>query len=217
MAKRNFRRIVALVATKGGVGKSTLAACLAAELHRRGHDLALLDCDPQRTLAAWHGNDGPLHQIPLGVANGEAVTPSLAKLAEQHPVVLVDTAGFQNRDSLAVLAQADLALVPFAPTPADAFGTAQTVALLREVNATKERRSRPVQVALVANGMSRSALAAHIRREVAATGTKVLEACLHRRVAYAEAFLGGTAPCWMGSAARPAADEIAALATEIGF
>lgn len=217
MAKRNFRRIVALVATKGGTGKSTIAACLAGELHRRGHQIALLDADPQRTLSAWHDNDGPLKAIPLGAASGASVTPALRELAEQNQVVIVDTAGFQNRDTLAVLALADLALVPFAPTPADALGTAQTVALLREVNATVERRKHPVQIHLVMNSASRGALVGHIRHEVEATGIRVLAAGLHRRVAFAEAFLGGTAPCWMGSAARPAAEEVAALASEIGF
>lgn len=215
--KRKHPRIVALVATKGGTGKSTIAACLAGELHHRGHHVALLDTDPQRTLTAWHDNDGQLKAIPIGAANGASVTPSLQDMAKQNAVVIVDTAGFHNRDTIAVLALADMALVPFAPTPADALGTAQTVALLREVNATVDRQGRPVQIALLMNSTGRGALAAHIRNEVAATGARLLDACLHRRNAYAEAFLTGTAPCWMGSSARPAAEEVAAVANEIGF
>lgn len=215
--KRPTRRVLALVATKGGTGKSTIAACLAAELHRRGLQPAMLDADPQRTLSAWHSNRGPLQAVPLGAATGASVLPSLQSLATQHPLVIVDTAGFQNRDTLAVLSLADTALVPFAPTPADAIGTAQTVALLREVNATVERRKNPVRLALVMNNVTRSALVAHIRGEVAGTGADVLAASLHRRVAYAEAFLAGSAPCWMGAAARPAADEVSALADELGF
>jgi chromosome partitioning protein len=214
---RRYPHIVALVATKGGTGKSTVAACLAGELHARGYAVALLDTDPQRTLTSWHDNDGPLKAIPIGTANGASVLPALQSMAAQHSVVIVDTAGFQNRDTLAVLTLADLALVPFAPTPADALGTAQTVSLLREVNATVERRKNPVQITLLMNSAGRGALVPHIRAEVAATGARLLEASLHRRVAYAEAFLAGSAPCFMGSAAKLAAAEVAAIANEISF
>jgi chromosome partitioning protein len=225
MAKTNYpakRRkhhphVVALVATKGGTGKSTVAACLAGELLARGYKVALLDTDPQRTLTSWHDNDGPLKAISIGTANGASVAPALQRMAAQHSVVIVDTAGFQNRDTLAVLALADFALVPFQPTPADALGTAQTVALLREVNATVERRQKPVRIALLMNSAGRGALVPHIRAEVAATGAQLLEASLHRRVAYAEAFLSGAAPCFMGSSAKAAAAELAAMADEIGF
>lgn len=214
MSKQKHK-VIALVATKGGTGKSTIAACLAGEFLKRGRDVALLDVDPQRTLSAWHSNEGPLLVIPIGAASGATVSPSLISLSAQHQLVIVDTAGFQNRDTLAVLALADLALVPFSPTPADALGTAQTVAMLREVNMTVERSKKPVEVVLVMNNNGRGALVPHIRREVGATGARLLQSSLSRRVAYAEAFLGGTAPCWMGSSAKMAADEIACLASEI--
>lgn len=217
MTKTKGHRVIAAVSTKGGTGKSTVVACLAGELRQRGINVALLDADPQRTLSSWHDNDGPLGEAPLGAANGVSVIPTLQAMAKQHTVVLVDTPGFSNRDTLAVLSLADIALVPFAPTPADALGTARTVATLNEVNATVDRQGRPVQVALLMNSTGRGALVAHIRNEVGATGARLLKTSLHRRVAYAEALLAGTAPCWMGSSAKQAAEEVAALADELGF
>ncbi len=47
-------KVIALVSSKGGAGKTTLAACLAAELSNRGIDVALLDVNPQQTLSDWH-------------------------------------------------------------------------------------------------------------------------------------------------------------------
>jgi cellulose biosynthesis protein BcsQ len=38
--------ILALAVSKGG-GKSTIAACIAAELHRRKKPVSMLDADPQ--------------------------------------------------------------------------------------------------------------------------------------------------------------------------
>ena len=225
MAKSNSKRapaarrprIIALTSTKGGSGKSTVAACLAGELHHRGIRVALLDVDPQRTLTAWHGRDGPLQAITAGTANGATVTAAIKSLSLQADVLLIDTPGFSNRDTLAVLAMADTALIPFQPTPADALGAAQTVMLLREVNQTVERSSNPVRIALLMTSAGRGGLVAHIRTQVAATGADVLQAVLGRRVAYQEALLDGTAPCWMGRSAAAATAEISALADELGL
>jgi chromosome partitioning protein len=48
---------IAVVATKGGVGKTTLATCLAVELAKTAQ-VALLDLDPQQSLADWWGRRG---------------------------------------------------------------------------------------------------------------------------------------------------------------
>ena len=57
--------ILTLANSKGGGGKTTIAACLAAELSKRGNTVVLLDADPQRSLTTWHGNDSQLGELPL--------------------------------------------------------------------------------------------------------------------------------------------------------
>jgi len=44
---------VAVIARKGGVGKSTIAGNLAVALEEIGHAVVALDADPQGSLAAW--------------------------------------------------------------------------------------------------------------------------------------------------------------------
>ncbi len=48
--------IIGVVSMKGGVGKTTLTANLAAAFGRRGHRVAVIDVDPQNGLA-WHFTD----------------------------------------------------------------------------------------------------------------------------------------------------------------
>lgn len=47
--------IIAVVNEKGGVGKTTTAITMAAGLARRGHTVALVDCDPQGHVAKYLG------------------------------------------------------------------------------------------------------------------------------------------------------------------
>ena len=57
--------IIAFITIKGGSGKTTLSACLGAELTKRGHQVLLIDADPQGSLTAWHGNGSQMQAIPL--------------------------------------------------------------------------------------------------------------------------------------------------------
>ncbi len=46
-------RVIAIVSSKGGVGKTTIAQCLAVEALRQGVAAAILDSDPQGSAADW--------------------------------------------------------------------------------------------------------------------------------------------------------------------
>ena len=46
--------VITIAQQKGGAGKTTLVAQLAAALASGGARVALLDIDPQKSLSAWH-------------------------------------------------------------------------------------------------------------------------------------------------------------------
>ena len=71
--------VIVFASRKGGSGKSTLTAHLAAQVHRQSRPILLIDSDPQGSLTLWHkmrGNGEP----PLCTAT-EAVG-DLIKTAE---------------------------------------------------------------------------------------------------------------------------------------
>ncbi len=58
MVKKQPMRVIALAATKGGVGKSTLTATLAVRAAQDCPRVALVDHDPQLSLSSWHDRRG---------------------------------------------------------------------------------------------------------------------------------------------------------------
>ena len=53
MTERPTGKIISFASTKGGVGKTTAAAAIAAEFALDGYKVAILDCDPNGHLARW--------------------------------------------------------------------------------------------------------------------------------------------------------------------
>jgi chromosome partitioning protein len=65
--------VIVFASRKGGSGKSTLTAHLAAQVHRRSRRILLIDSDPQGSLTLWHkmrgSGDPPLCTATEAVAD----------------------------------------------------------------------------------------------------------------------------------------------------
>ena len=207
--------VITLATSKGGAGKSTLARSLAAHWQFVGHTPALVDADPQRTLANRHDPAGKLGGIPLIAEPEERVGEAIAELRRKHRPVLVDTAGFRNRTTIAALVATDLALIPLKPSAEDVDAAVATYELIGEVNETPERKSRPIRAAMVLTmTMGGTVIARHVRAQLEAEDYPVLKAEMVNRVAYPETGIDGLAPSVTdpdGAAAR----DIAAIAQEL--
>ncbi len=46
-------KVLAILSQKGGVGKTTLATCLAVAAEQAGKEAAIIDLDPQATASFW--------------------------------------------------------------------------------------------------------------------------------------------------------------------
>lgn len=203
--------IIVLFAIKGGGGKTTLAACMAAQLMSRDKPVALVDADPQRSLTEWHDRDGPLATLTIATDATEKAAVRATELAKKATVI-VDTPGFAAREQLALLAVADKVVIPCRPSAIDARRALEALELVETVNRTRRKKAQAV---VVMNGASRSAVVGHIRNELVAGGAKVLGSEVAQRTAYVEAELYGSGPCFMGRSAQKAADEIAAVTAEV--
>jgi chromosome partitioning protein len=127
--------IIALAGQKGGSGKSTVAACLADELHRRGLSVAVVDADPQGTLTVWREQrpedvDGPMvgHRPELLTSTDVSDADDLMQRLDYDHVV-IDVPPGTARPQRAVMLLADLAILPCGPGYSDIWSLAETAEL----------------------------------------------------------------------------------------
>jgi chromosome partitioning protein len=207
--------VVTLATSKGGAGKSTLARSLAAHWFALGHRPALIDADPQRSLANRHDPNGRLAGLPIIAEPEERVTEVIEEFRARHAPVIVDTAGFRNRTTIGALVATDLAIIPLKPAIEDVDAAIATHNLIQEINQTEEREGRPIKVVMILTMTLRgTVIARHVRLQLTSAGYPLLTAEMPNRVAYPEAGIEGLSPSIIepdGAAAR----DITALAQEI--
>ena len=130
---------------KGGAGKTTLAAHLAVVLFNRTAKVAVVDSDPQQSLADWHRrrseirprlDDIELHQVSEWRAASE-----MRRLRQGFDYVVVDSPPHRDLSAKAGLRNADLVVVPVQPSPMDLWATDSILALAK-------RESTPCLVVL---------------------------------------------------------------------
>jgi len=126
-------KTLAVVALKGGSGKTTVATHLALAAHLRGLDVLMVDTDPQfsaRDILSARETPGPAYVESSG---RNVVAAQFAALAERKDLLIVDTpAGAVETVGEAVVV-ADFVLMVARPTLIDLSGLARTLMLVRRL------------------------------------------------------------------------------------
>ncbi|QEG37707.1 ParA family protein [Bythopirellula goksoeyrii] len=204
--------IIALVNSKGGVGKSTLAGNLAAWLHEQGHSVILADCDAQKSSSQWVQEAKPDIQV-FHFANSDEILDSLPVLRDKADYIVADGPGSQTETSRALLMWADLAVIPCKASMFEARALAMNTAFVRQAQAI--RNGQPDAIAVLTMVGRDYRLTKDMRDAAASLELTVAEAPIGLRQAYADAPGQATFVWKMGSSARDAAEEIDALFREL--
>jgi chromosome partitioning protein len=128
-------RTVAFAMQKGGSGKSTLALGFAVAALEDGERVAILETDPQGTVANWGLRRAKPEPAVARITCAFELERALRSLAaDGHTLAIVDTpAGAGNALTAAAMRAADLCLLPTRPSVADIEASHATVRVLRTV------------------------------------------------------------------------------------
>ena len=109
--------VVAIISQKGGVGKSTLARALGALSTAAGLHVMLADLDPlQRTVVLWNEARKQNNIEPVLAVNAFAQAEEAHTAARGADLLILDTPGQVNDDTMDVARRADLIIQPTGPS-----------------------------------------------------------------------------------------------------
>ena len=172
-----------MASQKGGVGKTTIGGHLAVEAEAKGAGpVALVDTDPQGSLAAWWNVRVAEAPLFARVDIGELSRHLHALQNAGIKLVIVDTPPAITAAITAVVRVADLVLIPSRPSPHDLRAVGATVDLVEAV-------SKPM--VFVLNGATaRTRIASDAAVALSQHGT-VAPVVLHQRTDFASAMIDG--------------------------
>ena len=207
--------LVLFANTKGGSGKTTAALVLAGELVKHRAKVVLLEGDPNRPLMNWASARGMAvietsrSRVKSAAEAAQAIDAAATamdgegRLAVVHDddqegvfdwiegaaswahFVIADPEGSPNEWLTDVASQADLVIIPFAPSALDAKQVSRTVQVLTRV-AKRSGKDVPYRILLTRAGagavMTRDER--EIRQGLAQNGLPLMETTLHERPAY---------------------------------
>ncbi len=186
-------RTLAMLARKGGTGKTTLAvhlSVMAAEACRR---VVLVDCDPQRSAGDWwrvRQSSAP-ELVECAATRVPAVIQAAA--ADGVDLVVIDTPPSVTADTAAIARLSDLVLIPCRAGILDLRAIAATVDTVKAARLAPGCVVIVLNAAAAARGATEGLLVSEARRALAAYGLPVAPVAIGNRVALAHALIDGRA------------------------
>lgn len=178
-------KTLAIVAQKGGSGKTSLAVHLAVCAVQNGLKVALIDLDPQASAFDWFES----RENRTGLTSVKAEDrhlPDLLIKAQKIGVdlVLLDTAPHSNKSAAAAVNVSDFVLLPCRPSRFDLRSIGSTLELVKVA-----RKPHGVLVNIAPQGNLASSIIESFKKQQ----IPVLDNVIHHRVAYSYSVTDGGA------------------------
>ncbi|MDT7952383.1 MAG: ParA family protein [Acetobacteraceae bacterium] len=195
--------VLALLARKGGAGKTTIAVHMGVQAQAGGRRVLFCDLDPQHSLGGWWR----LRQAaaPELVETDARQLPGVLRSAAADGVdlVVLDTPPAVGFDTLQVAKLAALVLIPLRPSILDIQAVASTADVVRSTDA---RALLLLNACPSPRGTAESSVAADARSALAGYPVPVARNVICDRRDFARALNGGEAVNEFAPASKAAAE-----------
>jgi chromosome partitioning protein len=181
---------IALLARKGGTGKSTVAIHMGVLAEASGGKVLFCDLDPQRSLTAWWKSRAA--DTPILIEADVRQLGELLKTAERegYDLAVIDTPPAVTFDTARVAGLVDLVLIPLRPSILDIYAVESTAAV---VKAAKTDALLVLNACLPPHGMGEAPTTMEARKALEGMSLPVAKSSLAQRMDYTRALNDGEA------------------------
>ncbi len=127
-------KVLAILSQKGGVGKTTLATCLAVAAEQDGKTSVIFDLDPQATATFW--KDTRQIETPAVVSIQPVRLTAMLKSAAEAgtDIAIIDGAAIARDVAYEAAKSADYVLIPTRTAVFDTISMLSTMEIVRQQN-----------------------------------------------------------------------------------
>jgi len=186
--------ILVFASSKGGVGKSTICASLAAALALRGQRVVVLDLDQNRTIHRW-ASKVTIPGLTVEALPAQDISAKLRDLTASNDFdhILIDLAGAREVNLFKAIARADLVIIPAQASEPD---IREAIVISHDVKDVEETASRKIPYRMLLTKMHplRTHVTDFVFSELKRKGMPIFRTVTVERTAYREMFLNGVPP-----------------------
>jgi len=198
----NRANVVVFASQKGGSGKTTLSGHIAVEAERAGDGpVALIDTDPQGSLAKWWNARSSATPAYARVSIGELAAGIKHLEKSGFKLIVIDTPPAVTESIAGVVRHADLVVVPTRPSPHDLRAVGPTVDIV-------ESFSKPL-VFVVNSATARARITGETAVALSQHGV-VAPVTIHHRTDFAASMIDGRTVGEISEGSK-SADEVSKL------
>ena len=181
-------KIVTFANQKGGTGKTTLATNLAVLWSNSQYKVAVIDADPQKSLAHWiEARKKYYGESEIGIDVYQYHTHSLGedikKIKRKYNFIIIDSPPSITYDTIQIVKNSDRIFVPVQPSPVDLMAT------IPFLNLVKQERKKAIVI--LNRVMPRARLTDAIVMRLRYAGAKIARSRISSKVIYAETYSVG--------------------------
>lgn len=178
--------------SKGGVGKTTTALCMAMAFANAGAKVTIVDADPNSPISSWERiTTKPIKNLTLRTdVSEQTILDVIEEASQSSDFVLVDLEGSANMTVSYAIGRADLVIIPMQGSQLDANEAAKVIRLIRQ-NSKAFRREIPYAAVFTRTSYITPRTAKHIKHEIASNHVPVLPVEMTERDAFKAIFTYG--------------------------
>lgn len=204
-------KIITIACNKGGVGKSTIALCLAVEM-AKSHNVTLLDLDVQKSTVIFNRIRENAGYQPLDVKSFTDIASFKKLLKNNQGITIIDLGAFDSDVNRIALLAADLIITPVSDSEVEIFGLLifnKTLEALREIKPKLKAHVLPNRLSIRSSNIKE--LENQVKRHSGCLS--LMTSRIGDRTNFKKMFISGKTVTEMKSG--PAYKEIIALIKEI--